>query len=242
MKSGSLSCIILHGFLQQQSRPSKLELARRFAQETRRALLENSIEFMRFDTPEAFAKVAKFGLCEGPTSFPAEAKFVAAILMVLSWFEGALEQWGQFNGKYGDKAFVEIYETLLIQAVCETATTIPARHLISSCFALQSEIGYFDQWIQRISPNSARPSNDKIRHKIEEQIFKLLGKIKMLFREFINELLNPLTFKEMQKGNSFSNELVNYLDLMSTFLKPVLPAGMFLKIRRSRDCRDNCPD
>jgi hypothetical protein len=160
--------------------------------------------------------------------------------MVLLRLEEALVQWGQFSGKYGDKGFVEVYETFLLQAigqigaVPETATTIPATgHLVSSCLALQSGLGYFDQWIQRLSANSARPNSDKIRRKIDEQVDKLVGKIKTLFRGFTDELLSPLTFKEMQKGkppHTFSDELVNYLDLMSTFLRPVLPAGMFLKI------------
>jgi hypothetical protein len=236
----SMSCAAFQQFLSMQVRPFKTELMREFQSQVRKIIEENSMQLVTFMTPDEYAKVSRFALCETPTRYPYDAKFVPSIPMVLEKIEKALEQWGEFSGKTGDRAFIETYEGLMSNAVGQlgsvglSITQIPnVGFFIASMISLQAVLPFFDQWIQQLSAGALRPDKDKIRRKFQEQQDALLEHIKVLFRGIVGELILPQTFRTMTDGkppHNFSFELVTYLETMSTTLRPLLPAGMFLKI------------
>jgi hypothetical protein len=240
MEQCSLSCAPFQSFIAKQARPFKSELMREFQTDIRKTLEENSAALMIFQTPDEYTPIAKFCLCEVPTRYPYEAKFVWSIPKVLTKVETALHHWSEFSGKVGDRLYIETFEILMSNAIVQIGTigtTLPqipnVGFIFSSIICLQSVLSYFDQWIQQISTAGLRPDIDKLRKKIQEQLDLIMDHIKDLFRKIIGELLIPQTFRQMCTGkppHDFSFELVTFLETMSASLRPILPAGMFLKI------------
>jgi hypothetical protein len=240
MEACSLSCAPFHQFVAAQAVPFRRELMKDFLLETKRILRDNSSGLMTLASADEYQRIARFCLCEAPTRYPYEAKFVASIPMVLARIETTLEQWGQFSGKLGDRAFVEVYEGLLvgaisqIGAIAEDLVQVPhVGYFIASTLTLQTVLPYFDQAIQQKSNMALHPDNEKIRKEIQKQIESLVDRVNVLFRTFVSEMLNQQVFRAMTQGrppHMFSSELVMFLETMSAILRPLLPSGMFLKI------------
>jgi hypothetical protein len=240
MDQCSLSCVPFQQFIAKQVRPFKVELMHEFSSDAKKIIEEHSNQLAVFHTPDEYATWARFCLCETPTRYPYEAKFVASMPLLLARIEESLKQWSEFSGKSGDRAYIDTYETLMgnvitaLSGVAVALTQIPnVGFFISSMLCFHPVLNYFDQWIQQMSTAALRPDTDRFKRKVQEQTETLVDHVKALFRLFVGELLSPQTLRTMSEGkppHNFSFELVTYLETMSATLRPLLPPGMFIKI------------